>query len=220
MSATRKGARVRSTAAEIVDAVVSDGRSLDTALAEHEGKVSDDDRALLRMLCYGTLRRHWRLQSWIGQLLDRPLKQRDSVINALIAIGLFQITESRIPDHAVVSQTVEASRLLRRPKLAGLINAVMRRFLREGLAESHPKTPEARWNHPEWLIDALRADWPEDAHAILEANDSRAPMWLRVNPAHSSAAQYCDELGGTRYRSQAFREHPRGGIARVTASRG
>ena len=195
MSTTRKGARVRSTAAEIVDAVVSDGRSLDTALAELEGKVSEDDRALLRMLCYGTLRRHWRLQSWIGQLLDRPLKQRDSVINALIAIGLFQITESRIPDHAVVSQTVEASRLLRRPKLAGLINAVMRRFLREGLAQSHPKSPEARWNHPEWLIDALNADWPDDAHTILEANDTRAPMWLRVNPTHSSAEQYCEELG-------------------------
>ena len=194
MSVTRKGARVRATAAEIVDAVVSDGRSLDAALAELEGKVSDDDRALLRMLSYGTLRHHWRLQSWIGQLLDRPLKQRDSVINALIAIGLFQITESRIPDHAVVSQTVEASRLLRRPKLAGLINAVMRRFLREGLAQSHPKSPEARWNHPEWLIDALNADWPEDARAILEANDTRAPMWLRVNPAHSSAAQYCEEL--------------------------
>ena len=92
---------------------MSSGRSLDAALAEHEAKVADDDRSLLRMLCYGSLRRHWRLQSWIGQLLDRPLKQRDSVANALLAIGLFQLTETRIPDHAVVSQTVEASRLLR-----------------------------------------------------------------------------------------------------------
>jgi 16S rRNA (cytosine967-C5)-methyltransferase len=173
---------------------VSSGRSLDAALAEHEDKVAADDRSLLRMLCYGTLRRHWCLQSWIAQLLDRPLRQRDSVVNALLAVGLFQITESRIPDHAVVSQTVEASRLLRRPKLAGVINAVMRRFLREGLAQSHPKTPEARWNHPEWLIDALSSDWPDDAHAILAANDTRAPMWLRVNTARNTVEEYLAAL--------------------------
>ena len=190
MSASRKGARVRATAAEIVDAVVSSGRSLDAALAEFEGKVADDDRSLLRMLCYGTLRRHWRLQSWTGQLLDRPLKKRDSVINALLAIGLFQLTDTRIPDHAVVSQTVEASRLLRRPKLAGLINAVMRRFLREQLADSEARTPDARWDHPEWLIDALNSDWPEDGKAILEANNTRAPMWLRVNTARNSVDEY------------------------------
>ncbi len=190
MSASRKGARVRATAAEIVDAVASSGRSLDAALAEHEGKVAEDDRALLRMLCYGTLRRHWRLHSWIAQLLDRPLKKRDSVINALLAIGLFQLTDTRIPDHAVVSQTVEASRLLRRPKLAGLINAVMRRFLREQLADSHPKSPEARWDHPEWMIDALGSDWPDDAKTILEANNARAPMWLRVNTGQNTVDEY------------------------------
>ena len=87
-------------------------------LAEHEGRVGKQDRALLRLLCYGTLRHHWHLQVWIGRLLDRPLKPKDSVINALLAVGLYQLTETRIPDHAVVSQTVEASRLLRRPKLA------------------------------------------------------------------------------------------------------
>ena len=104
MSEQRKGARLRATAAVVVDAVVAAGRSLDAALAEHEEQVAPDDRGLLRLLCYGSLRRHWRLQTWIDQLLDRPLKRRDSVINALLAVGLYQLTETRIPDHAVVSQ--------------------------------------------------------------------------------------------------------------------
>jgi 16S rRNA (cytosine967-C5)-methyltransferase len=194
MSANRQGARLRAAAAEVVDAVVRSGKSLDTALPAHESQVAGDDRALLRLLCYGTLRRHWRLQFWIGQLLERPLKPRDGVINALLAIGLYQLAETRIPDHAVVSQTVEATRLLRRPKLAGLLNAVMRRFLREDIASTEPDSAEAVHDHPQWLIDAIQCDWPGHADAVLAANNARAPMWLRVDASRATAAEYVQQL--------------------------
>lgn len=188
------GARARAVAAEIVDAVANGGQSLDAAIARLEGGVAPDERSLLRMLSYGTLRNHWQLQGWIGQLLSRPLKKRDSVINALLAIGLFQLCDTRIPDHAAVSQTVEAARQLRRPKLAGLLNACMRRFQREKLAEQRGQTDEARWNHPQWFIDRVQHDWPGDADTILEANNSRAPMWLRANSSRQSAADYRQRL--------------------------
>ena len=184
------GARTRAVAAEVVDAVVSGGQSLDAAIAEHESRVTPTDRSLLRMLCFGTLRNHWRLQHWIGQLVNRPLKRRDSVINALLAVGLFQLCDTRIPDHAAVSQTVEAARQLRRPKLAGLLNACMRRFGRDNLATQLPDSGEARWNHPQWLLGQLERDWPDDYEALLAANDARAPMWLRVNSARQSAVEY------------------------------
>ena len=64
------GAKTRAVAAEVVDAVVSGGQSLDAAIAEREGRVSDADRSLLRMLCYGAVRKHWQLQHWISQLLS------------------------------------------------------------------------------------------------------------------------------------------------------
>jgi len=182
------GARTRAVAAEVVDAVVSGGRSLDAAITEHESRVAPQDRSLLRMLAYGVLRHHWQLQSWIAQLISRPLKRRDSVINALLAVGLFQLCDTRIPDHAAVSQTVEAARQLRRPKLAGLLNACLRRFQREDLAAS--ADDEAKWNHPQWFIDRVREDWPDDCAAILEANNARAPMWLRANAARQDAAAY------------------------------
>jgi len=188
------GARTRAVAAEVVDAVASGGRSLDAAIAAFESRVGPDDRSLMRMLCYGTLRNYWQLQSWIGQLIKRPLKKRDSVINALLAVGLFQLCDTRIPDHAAVSQTVEAARLLRRPKLAGLLNACMRRFQRENLADVGGGSDEALWNHPQWLIDRLRADWPDDVEAILAANNARAPMWLRANSSRQSAAEYQQRL--------------------------
>jgi len=188
------GARTRAVAAEVVDAVVSGGQSLDAAIAEREARVVPADRSLFRMLCFGTLRHHWQLQHWIGQLIDRPLKKRDSVINALLAVGLFQLTDTRIPDHAAVSQTVEAARQLRRPKLAGLLNACMRRFGRENLSAQAASTDEARWNHPQWLIGRLREDWPDDWEAMLEANNARAPMWLRANVMRQSAAEYVARL--------------------------
>ncbi|MDH3751463.1 MAG: 16S rRNA (cytosine(967)-C(5))-methyltransferase, partial [Gammaproteobacteria bacterium] len=89
MSDIKKGARLRATAAEIVDAVAAGGRSLDAALLQREDRIAADDRPLLRLLCFGALRHHWRLQSWVDALLDRPLKSRDSVVNALLAIGLY-----------------------------------------------------------------------------------------------------------------------------------
>lgn len=194
MSENVTGAKLRATAAQVVDNVISKGRSLDRALADFQGQVSERDRPLLRMLSYGTLRGHWHLQAWIGLLMSRPLKARDSCINALLAVGLFQLSDTRIPDHAVVSETVEAARHLGRPKLAPLVNAILRRFLRDRICDQPRSNEEAEYDHPRWLIEMLRTDWPDDWQSILTANNDRAPMWLRVNPAHGSAADYVVRL--------------------------
>jgi len=194
MSAAGAGAAVRAEAARAIDAVICHGRSLDDALSEAEPRVDETDRALLRMLCYGTLRNHWRLREFVSLLVDKPMRAADSVIESLIAVGLFQLVESRIPDHAAVSLTVEAARRLRRPGFAPLINAVLRNFRRQGLAESAPSSEEARFNHPAWLIGRLKQDWPRQWRQILDANNARAPMWLRVNPRKVGTGEYLERL--------------------------
>ncbi len=188
------GAKVRAVAAEVVDAVVSGGQSLDAAIAKNEPRIAEGDRSLMRMLCYGSLRHYWRLQSWLDQLVSKPLRKRDRVVNALLVVGLYQIAEMRIPDHAVVSETVEAARQLRRPKLAGLVNACLRRFVRDNIAATEPADEPSEWNHPAWLIEQVRKDWPDDWQAILTANNKRAPMWLRANTSRNSAEQYLQRL--------------------------
>lgn len=202
------GAKVRAVAAAIVDAVVHGGQSLDAAIANNEQRVGVNDRPLLRMLCYGCLRNHWQLQSWISQLVSKPLRKRDQIINALLAVGLFQIAETRIPDHAVVSETVEAARQLQRPKLAGLVNACLRRFMREDIAASAPPDETAAWNHPAWLIEAIRKDWPDDWQAILTANNERAPMWLRANVQRNSAEAYLERLAAAEIKATCLRGFP------------
>lgn len=190
------GAKLRAEAALAVDAVVTQGRSLDAALLDADARVPLPGRPLLHLLCYGALRSHWRLREHTGFLLDRPLRKRDSVIESLLAIGLYQLTDSRVPDHAAVSLTVEAARFLRRPKHAGLINAVLRNFKRRGLEHCEPGTEEARFNHPAWLIDRVRQDWPDHWQRILEANNARAPMWLRVHRTRMPRDRYLEILRG------------------------
>jgi 16S rRNA (cytosine967-C5)-methyltransferase len=190
MANIRKGAQVRAAAATVVERVTRDGKSLDVALGE--ARVADDEQAMLRMLCYGTIRQHWRLRWQLRSLLEKPLKARDSIVESLLAVGLFQLTDTRVPDHAAVSMTVEAARLLRLPRYAGLINAVLRNFRRKNPQPT--SNEEAELNHPQWLTDLLRQDWPDDWHSIVNANNERAPMWLRVNARQSSAEDYAGLL--------------------------
>ena len=195
MTAGASGAAVRAEAARAVDAVAAAGRSLDDALADAEARVAEADRPLLRQLAYGTLRSHWRLRAWARSLMARPLKRRDSVVDALIAVGLWQLAEGRVPDHAAVSLTVEAARRLGRPRHAALVNAVLRNFRRRRVAASEPAEEEARHNHPAWLLRRLRADWPGHWREIVAANDERAPMWLRVNRLRTTTEAYLGRLG-------------------------
>ncbi len=190
MSKTRLAARLRAEAAKVVDEVVKHGRSLDATLGECEKSVNAADQPMVKMLCYGALRNHFRLRSDVAKLLDRPLKARDSVIESLLAVGMFQLSDTRVPDHAAVSITVDAARLLRRPKYAGLINAVLRNYLRQELFNAEPDDEESRFNHPAWFIETLREDWPDDWQRILEGNNDRAPMWLRVNRKRLTAGDY------------------------------
>jgi 16S rRNA (cytosine967-C5)-methyltransferase len=194
MTGIKRGARLRAAAARTVDDVVSAGRSLDAALAEHEQGIASDDLPLLRLLSYGTLRHYWRLTDWAGLMLDRPLKRRDSVVTQLLAIGLYQLAETRIPDHAVVSQTVEAARTLRRPKLAPLVNALLRRARRDRIFDAEPSNECAAHDHPAWLLERLRVDWPDDWRDIVAANNARAPMWLRVAPSGGSMTAMQERL--------------------------
>lgn len=194
MSDNTQGAKLRAEAAKAVDSVVRGGRSLDAALSDAERRVGSAERGLLRLLCYGTLRCYWELCAQLDGFLSRPLKARDQIIHSLLVLGIYQLRETRVSEHAAVTMTVEAARLLQRPKLTGLVNAVLRNFLRRPPEIARDAEDTVRFNHPQWFIDLLREDWPDHWQQILDANDERAPMWLRVNPKRCSRAEYRTRL--------------------------
>jgi 16S rRNA (cytosine967-C5)-methyltransferase len=129
-SSEPSGARVRALAAELDARILTQRASLDDVLAAAP-ELPSRDAALLQALLYGARRWHHRLEWQISKLLSRPLARRDAALAALLRVGLFQLEWLRIPDHAAVSATVAAAPLLGLARAKSLVNAVLRRYLRE-----------------------------------------------------------------------------------------
>jgi 16S rRNA (cytosine967-C5)-methyltransferase len=189
------GAAIRALAAKINAGVVGGGLSLEQSLARSP-QPDTRDIGLLRSLSSGVLRWHHRLQWQISELLDRPLKTRDAELAALLRLGLFQLQWLRVPDHAAVSATVGATQQLGAVRAKGLVNAVLRRFLRErdAMERRMAAIPEALESHPGWLLNMLQSDWPEQWRGIVAASNEMPPMWLRVNDCRLPRADYLGML--------------------------
>jgi len=185
----------RAVAARILVQVIVKGRALSQAMEDVPPALSDD-RALIQEMCYGSLREYHRLSAIVAGLLKKPLKEKDSDVQALLLLGLYQLMSMRVPDHAAVSETVAATAALKKPWARGLLNGVLRNFQRqqESLVSQADATEEARWSHPQWMIDTLREAWPEDWQTILTANNQRPPMCLRINMAKTNADDYLQLL--------------------------
>jgi 16S rRNA (cytosine967-C5)-methyltransferase len=189
-----KGAELRATAARIGARVLATRVPVETALmgVAHLAR----DASLLRALVFAALRWHHRLEWQLKRLLTRPLAPSDTELAALLRVGLVQLQALRTPTHAAVSATVDACRLIGRKHAQGLVNAVLRRFLRERttlLAEG-AHSLEAHHSHPTWLIEALRGDWGERTESILAANNALPPLWVRVNRRVMEPERYLQML--------------------------
>jgi len=187
---------LRARAARLVEMVISGRASLADELPKAREGLSGRDGALLQALVLGTLREGPRLQWLLEQLLSRPMRKRDRIVYAALMLGLHQIASTRVPSHAAVSETVDAVRALGQPRAAGLVNAILRRFIREkdALWESPKQSDSARLQHPDWLIQAFRADWPEQAEQICQAGNAAPPMVLRANRQRLSRDQLIERL--------------------------
>ncbi|KOO11291.1 16S rRNA methyltransferase, partial [Vibrio xuii] len=172
--------------------MVDKGHSLSSALPAAQQKVRPRDHALLQEICFGALRYLPRLESIANELMDKPLKGKQRVFHHLILVGIYQLSFMRIPAHAAVGETVEGTKELKGPRLRGLINAVLRNYQRnqeelDAMAVSHDA---GKYGHPSWLLKLLKSSYPEQWESIVEANNNKAPMWLRVNHQHHTRDEY------------------------------
>lgn len=194
MAKTKHSARA--SAARIIADVVQRQRSLNAVLANTLPLLPENERSLCQQLCYGVLRWHFQLQAISQQLINKPLKTKDSDISALLLCGLYQLRDMRIPAHAAISETVNAVKTIGKPWAKGLINASLRNFQRnQADLEKNIETNEsAFFAHPDWLIQQYKKDWPEQWQQILAANNQQPPMMLRVNQQYNSRLSYLEKL--------------------------
>ncbi|ERK05532.1 Ribosomal RNA small subunit methyltransferase B [Pantoea sp. AS-PWVM4] len=181
----KKNTNLRSLAAQLIERVVDKGESLSAILPGAQKNLSDKDGALLQELCFGVMRTLPQLEALIGKLMERPLTGKQRVLHYLIMVGLYQLLYTRVPPHAALAETVAGAEELKRANLKGLLNGVLRQFQRQQetlVAEVDQGTQ--RYLHPGWLLKRLQTAWPEQWQQIVEANNQRPPMWLRVNRQH------------------------------------
>ncbi|MEO6801133.1 MAG: 16S rRNA (cytosine(967)-C(5))-methyltransferase RsmB [Rhodanobacter sp.] len=169
--------------------------------------VDPRDRALLMALLSEGARWWLRFDAAINGLLEKPLRHKDPAVHALLVLGLVQLEVLQLQDYAAVAATVEAVRALKRPQLAGLVNAVLRRWQRERetLLAKLDNTPQTRHAHPDWLARALQRDWPTHADAVMCANNREPPLMLRVNRQRSERGKLIEQLHAAGYAAAA---HP------------
>jgi 16S rRNA (cytosine967-C5)-methyltransferase len=183
-------------AAAVVGHVLA-GRSLDAelrALWSREPELNAQERATLQDLCYGTLRFLGEVDGVLGQLLERPLKH-DPLRN-LLRVALYQLAHTRAAPHAIVDHAVRASAAIGQPAAKGLVNALLRNFLRkrDALLEGVRATDLGRYSHPQWWIDKLRAQYPADHARMLTLANAHPPLTLRVNVRETDVHAYLARL--------------------------
>lgn len=179
-------------AASVLMAVL-DGQSMTPALEDVDAQL----RPGVQALAFHALRWLGRAQALRQQLAKRPPPpEADALLCVTLALACSD-AEAPYTPHTLVDQAVEAAKRSESTRhQASFINGCLRRFLREqdALMALTEKSPQAVWNHPQWWIDQVRTDHPAQWPAILQANNSRAALILRINERKTTQAQYLRSL--------------------------
>lgn len=184
----------RAISANIILQVLDQGKSLSTLIPEAQKQLDPKDLPLVQEITFGVCRVLPRLESIIKLLVEKPLKGKTRLVHCLLLVGLYQLLYMRVPAHAAVDEVVNATKSLKLDSFRALTNGVLRRFLRE--REEILAKVDKHWQtlHPEWLVNKLKKVYPH-WREIVEANNQRPPMWIRVNQQHIKAKDYAVLLG-------------------------
>lgn len=161
--------------------------------------VTPQARGAIQDLAYRSMRQMGRSETLLGLMTTKAPDAPQLSGLLCCALALLDPAEGEAPYEAftVVDQAVTAA--ASHPDFAhakAMVNAVLRRFLREreALVRQALADPFAQWNYPQWWIDATRAAYPKDWEAILAAGNSHPPLTLRVNTRKTSLEAYGQRL--------------------------
>jgi len=168
-------------ALRVVMQLLDRGRSLDDIFnSEWYQSLSADkrDRALSRELVSGLFRWYDLLKPLLDSRMQKPLRARDQDIEIILMLGLYQLLVMKTGAHAAVSETVQLAQHQKKGWARGLINAVLRQLIRDGVEIDRADLGKS---YPQWMISRVRKDWGDQADQVLLAGNARAPMTLRVD---------------------------------------
>lgn len=201
----------RALAAQLLQQVLTNHQSLTEVLQSPKLlKLEGRDQGLVRDLCFGCMRWHERLSAILKVLMSKPLKATDKDIECVLRIGLYQILYQRTPEHASVSEAVNATRELKKQWAGKLVNGVLRTFIRERerILDQVDTSPSTRYAFPEWLLKRIKKAYPQEWEAIVQASNEHPPFTIRVNQQQFSTEQYQKLLAEADIKSSTVPEVP------------
>ena len=172
---------IRAHAARMLAPILRREQSLQSVFDHALTKVPTSERPYFHELCFGCLRQFEFLEAVSSKLLGKKLKNKDQDIYALILLGLYQLRFMRTPDHAVMSETVSAAKALKKMWAKGFINGVLRNYLRKRDELERDLSPAATNCMPQWLLQNIQNDWPDDWQTICANSRAQAPLFVRIN---------------------------------------
>ncbi len=183
-------------AAQAVHQVLS-GHNLTLALPAAARKfpnLTPQQRGAAQDLSYGTLRFYGEINAYLTQLLEKPLTNEG--VRCLLLVAIYQLIHDKAQAFTVVDQAVTAATQFKTAWAKGLVNAVLRNFLRqkEELAKKLIANELAIYSYPQWWINKLKVQYPEHWQSILTVGNQHPPMTLRINRQKITMRDYQIEL--------------------------
>ena len=183
-------------AAQAVHQVLS-GHNLTLAFPAATRKfpnVNLQQRATAQDLSYGTLRFYGEINAYLTQLLEKPLTNEG--VRCLLLVAIYQLIHDKAQAFTVVDQAVTAATQFKTAWAKGLVNAVLRNFLRQKdeLAKKLVGSELATYSYPQWWINKIKMQYPSYWQSILAVGNQHPPMTLRINHLKTNMRDFVTDL--------------------------
>ncbi|MGA1513938.1 MAG: 16S rRNA (cytosine(967)-C(5))-methyltransferase RsmB [Methylophilaceae bacterium] len=175
-------------ASKIIQEVVQ-GKNIEKLFNQYIGK--NHNISLVKDIVYGSIRDIYLNEYFLNKLISVELKNLD--IKYLLLNAFYQLSNQSIKSFTIVNENVKAAKLINN-KFSGLVNGVLRNFLRKKPEFQDPFELRLKYSYPEWWVEKLKNQYPQDYEAILKIGNTRAPIFLRVNVKKITHTDYINQL--------------------------
>jgi len=175
-------------ASKIIQEVVQ-GKNIEKLFNQYIGK--NHNISLVKDIVYGSIRDIYLNEYFLNKLISVELKNLD--IKYLLLNAFYQLSNQSIKSFTIVNENVKAAKLINN-KFSGLVNGVLRNFVRKKPEFQDPFELRLKYSYPEWWVEKLKNQYPQDYEAILKIGNTRAPIFLRVNVKKITHTDYINQL--------------------------
>ena len=175
-------------ASKIIQEVVQ-GKNIEKLFNQYIGK--NHNISLVKDIVYGSIRDIYLNEYFLNKLISVELKNLD--IKYLLLNAFYQLSNQSIKSFTIVNENVKAAKLINN-KFSGLVNGVLRNFLRKKPEFQDPFELRLKYSYPEWWVEKLKNQYAQDCEAILKIGNTRAPIFLRVNVKKITHTDYINQL--------------------------